>query len=77
MPGSIASIDSSSLASDDSSAYDSEEEWLAEQEFRESIEQLQQLVSLILLPYMGKWLGRRFSYWRKCSRASFLVFRRD
>lgn len=64
MPESVASIDSLSLASDDSS-YDTEEEILAEQEWNESVEQLQQLMSLVLLPYLGKWFGRKCSYWRK------------
>ena len=62
MPASVQSLDTISNPSDDS--YDSDEDdRLAEQEWRESIQQLQQLLSIVLLPYLGKWLGRRWSYW--------------
>ncbi|KAL4241673.1 hypothetical protein ABKN59_000861 [Abortiporus biennis] len=45
-------------------SYDSEEELrLAQEEWEESLEQLQQLVSIVLLPFLGKWLGRRWSHW--------------
>lgn len=36
---------------------------LAQQEWEESIHQLQQLFSIVLLPLLGKYLGRRWSYW--------------
>ncbi|KAF9462126.1 hypothetical protein BDZ94DRAFT_750164 [Collybia nuda] len=60
MPLSEASIDD--LSSNIS--YDSEEEYrLAQQEWEESLQQLQQLVSVVMLPFFGKWLGRRWSHW--------------
>ncbi|KAE9408207.1 hypothetical protein BT96DRAFT_808440 [Gymnopus androsaceus JB14] len=60
MPSSHASIDE--LSSE--SSYDSDEEYyLAQKEWEESIQQLEQIVSIVLLPYLGKWLGRRWSYW--------------
>ncbi|KZT05877.1 uncharacterized protein LAESUDRAFT_654781 [Laetiporus sulphureus 93-53] len=62
MPASVASLDSESVLSD--SRYDSdEEERLAEEEWRESLGQLQQLLSIVLLPIIGRWLGRKWSYW--------------
>jgi hypothetical protein len=62
MPRSEGSLDFSSTSSD--SSYDPEEEYrLAQQEWEESLEQLQQLVSIVLMPFVGKWLGRRWSYW--------------
>ncbi|PCH33853.1 hypothetical protein WOLCODRAFT_61832 [Wolfiporia cocos MD-104 SS10] len=62
MPGSVASLDTASLSSDGS--YDSdEEERIAEEEWRESIRQLQQLFTFILMPVLGRWLGRRWSKW--------------
>jgi len=61
MPGSIASLDSSSSSED---SYDHEEEArIAQQEWEESLQQFQRIVSAILLPYIGKYLGRNFSYW--------------
>ena len=59
MPQSVMSLDS--LSSDGS--YDSDDERLAQEEWEESLEQLAQLVSVVLLPFFGKWLGRRWSYW--------------
>ena len=53
MPMAVQSLDTISNPSDDS--YDSDEDdRLAEQEWRESIQQLQQLLSIVLLPYLGK-----------------------
>jgi len=50
---------------DSETSYDSEEEYrLAQQEWEESLKQLQQLVSLVALPMFGKFLGRQWSYWR-------------
>ncbi|TGZ84642.1 hypothetical protein EX30DRAFT_360661 [Ascodesmis nigricans] len=54
----LSSIDSSS-SSDDSDYDDSD----AEQEWRESLHQLELLVSLVLIPFFGKWVGRKCAYW--------------
>ncbi|KAF8739356.1 hypothetical protein AX14_009924 [Amanita brunnescens Koide BX004] len=59
MARSVDSLDSIS----DSSFDDDEEYRLAQQEWEESLMQLQQLCAAVLLPYFGKWLGRRWSYW--------------
>lgn len=61
-----SSIDTSSVTS-----YDSDEEYrLAQEEWEESLEQLKQLVSVVLLPFVGKWMGRRWSHWGLCHPAS-------
>src|SRR6267154_4135018 len=59
MPNSVVSIDSY-FSSDDS---DDEEYRLAQLEWEESLEQLAQIASVVLLPFLGRWLGRRWSYW--------------
>lgn len=60
MPSSVASLDSISSTS----SYDSDEEYrLAQEEWEESLQQLKQLVSVVLLPFVGKWMGRRWSHW--------------
>ena len=62
MPDSIDSLDSTTS----DYTYDDEEEEelrLAQQEWEESLEQLQQLVAVVLLPFLGKFLGRRWSHW--------------
>lgn len=62
MPGSVSSLDSLHSVSD--AGYDSDEEWLlAQQEWEESLAQLQQLVSIVLLPFLGRWMGRKWSFW--------------
>lgn len=44
---------------DDYSDFDAEAEW------EESKEQLTSLFSLVILPFVGKWLGKKFSFWGK------------
>lgn len=44
---------------DDYSDYDAEAEW------EESKEQLSSLFSLVVFPFVGKWLGKKFSFWGK------------
>ncbi|KAJ7071138.1 hypothetical protein C8F01DRAFT_975094 [Mycena amicta] len=49
---------------DSNTSYDEDEELrVAQQEWEESLHQLQQLFSIVLLPVFGKWLGRRWSQW--------------
>jgi len=69
MSGSVHSLDTSDSLSD--SSLDSDEDaLLAQQEWEESIEQLQKLFSLVLLPMAGKYFGRTFSYWGE-SRSTY------
>ncbi|EAU38368.1 conserved hypothetical protein [Aspergillus terreus NIH2624] len=35
----------------------------AEEEWRESIEQLELLLTMVLVPFIGKYLGRKCAYW--------------
>ncbi|KAL4870799.1 hypothetical protein BDV12DRAFT_165249 [Aspergillus spectabilis] len=35
----------------------------AEAEWQESIEQLELLLSMVIVPFLGKYLGRRCAYW--------------
>lgn len=63
--GPMPRSDISSLSDDSqstTSSYDEEEYLLAQKEWEESLEQLQQLVGIVLLPFIGKWLGRRWSH---------------
>ena len=38
-------------------SYDAEAEW------EESKEQLNALFSMVIFPFVGKWLGKKFSFW--------------
>jgi hypothetical protein len=62
MSGSVRSLDTSDSLSDSSLDLD-EDALLAQQEWEESVEQLQKLLSFVLLPMAGKYFGRTFSYW--------------
>ncbi|KDN53003.1 hypothetical protein K437DRAFT_260979 [Tilletiaria anomala UBC 951] len=51
--------DSSSISS-----YDSEEAArLAQQEWDETVRQFQTIVQIMVLPYIGKYFGRKWGYW--------------
>ena len=62
MSGSVHSLDTSDSLSDSSLDLD-EDALLAQKEWEESVEQLQKLLSFVLLPMAGKYFGRTFSYW--------------
>ncbi|EFE37819.1 conserved hypothetical protein [Trichophyton verrucosum HKI 0517] len=44
---------------------DSDEESDAEAEWRESLHQLEMLLTMVLVPFVGKFLGRKCAYWGK------------
>lgn len=55
---SLPSISSGVLDSDDEDDLsDAQREWEA------SLEQLQMLLTLVIVPFAGKFLGRKFAYW--------------
>lgn len=66
---SLPSISSSILGSDDSE-YDDDSD--AQKEWEQSLEQLQLLLSLVLIPFAGKFLGRKFAYWSKTNQIQIL-----
>lgn len=52
------------VSSPDESVYDSDDELRrAEEEWQESLEQLHLVISVVAMPFLGKWLGRRWSQW--------------
>lgn len=52
---SLPSISTSELYSDEDT--DAQEEW------ERSLEQVQILLTMVLVPWMGKYFGRKFAYW--------------
>ena len=64
-PESSSPISSSSairISPSSTASTTSEEDDLAEQEWQESLAQLALLFNLVLLPFAGKYFGRRFAY---------------
>lgn len=50
------------LSSEDS--FDSEDQSaLIQEEWEESMRQIEAVLSVIILPFFGKWWGRRFAFW--------------
>lgn len=41
----------------------------AQHEWEESLEQIQLLLTMVLVPFAGKYLGRKFAYWSRFSRS--------
>lgn len=59
-PSSDGDIEDNGSVSSDDSTYDEDD---AQQQWEESVEQLQKLFTLIILPLTGKFFGRRFAYY--------------
>ena len=55
----IDSLPSSPTVSSASSRDDSD----ADHEWRESLQQIELLLTLVAIPYLGKYFGRRCAYW--------------
>ncbi|OJJ48619.1 hypothetical protein ASPZODRAFT_140893 [Penicilliopsis zonata CBS 506.65] len=58
----IASLPSESTASSDLDSF-SDDYSDAEEEWRESIEQLELLLTMVIVPFIGKYMGRKCAYW--------------
>ena len=54
-----SSSGSSASEDDDHGESDAEREW------RESLQQLELLLTMVLVPYIGKYFGRKVAYWGK------------
>ncbi|RMZ84292.1 hypothetical protein DV738_g710, partial [Chaetothyriales sp. CBS 135597] len=57
LPSSPTTTSSSLTLSDLHSESDAEREW------KESLQQIELLLSLVIVPYLGKYFGRRFAFW--------------
>ncbi|KAK4981361.1 hypothetical protein LTR66_010057 [Elasticomyces elasticus] len=59
----VDSLPSSSVSSTSISPSEEEAYSDAEREWRESLQQLELLLTMVLVPYMGKYFGRKAAYW--------------
>ena len=57
--------DIDSLPSLSSSDITSEADSDAQREWEQSLEQLQLLLTMVIIPFTGKYFGRKFAYWGK------------
>jgi hypothetical protein len=58
---SLPSSATTSSTDDDEYVSDAEREW------RESLQQIELLLTMVVVPYFGKYFGRKFAYWGECS----------
>lgn len=54
---SLPSISSGVLSSSEADSAEAQREW------EESLEQVQLLLTMVVVPFAGKYLGRKFAYW--------------
>ncbi|PYI02070.1 hypothetical protein BO78DRAFT_464197 [Aspergillus sclerotiicarbonarius CBS 121057] len=59
----VASLPSESTSASDLDSLSDSDYSDAEEEWRESIEQLELLLTMVLVPFVGKFLGRKCAYW--------------
>ena len=57
------SLSSSSSASSEASFDEDEERALIQEEWEESLRQMEVVMSIIIMPFFGKWFGRQWAYW--------------
>jgi hypothetical protein len=42
-------------------------------EWEESLRQMEMILSIVIIPFFGKWWGRKWAYWGESALASRLV----
>jgi len=57
LPSPTTTATSSADAADDRDVSDADREW------RESLQQLELLLTMVLIPYVGKYFGRKLAFW--------------
>jgi len=63
----VNSLPSSIVSSD----LDSEEESDAQKEWEASLQQLELLLTMVVVPYLGKYFGRKCAFWSELRTDSF------
>lgn len=60
---SLPSSSSSTLSAEDGLEDIDEDEDDAEREWKESLQQLELLLTMVIVPYLGRYFGRKCAYW--------------
>lgn len=69
-PETISDLPSPSTASSDDDPLSPHDLSDAEREWREGLQQLELLLTMVLVPYIGKYFGRKAAYWGECRLTS-------
>lgn len=67
LPSSPTTSSSSALSDDGLEESDAEREW------KESLKQLELLLTVVVVPYLGKYFGRKCAYWGEYTRCSSIL----
>lgn len=59
----VASLPSESTSGSDVGSLSDDDYSDADEEWKESIQQLELLLTMVLVPFIGKYMGRRCAYW--------------
>lgn len=62
--------DIDSLPSSSTESFESDDDFDAQKEWEASLEQLQLLLTMIIVPFAGKYFGRKFAYWSRSQSSS-------
>lgn len=66
--------DVDSLPSTSTESFESDEDdYNAQKEWEQSLEQLQLLMTMILVPFVGKYFGRKFAYWSTLQPSNYPI----
>lgn len=66
----ITSSSLPSYPSSDASDYSDDQAALIQEEWDESMRQIEGVISLLILPFFGKWYGRKVAFWGELQQRS-------
>lgn len=69
-PSSFGTADSDIDSGSDSADTDAELDAMVQEEWEESLRQMEVVISIIVIPYFGKWFGRQWAFWGTSSSSS-------
>nr|XP_019047063.1 hypothetical protein I302_03670 [Kwoniella bestiolae CBS 10118]OCF25993.1 hypothetical protein I302_03670 [Kwoniella bestiolae CBS 10118] len=79
LPSYPSSLESNSDSDSDASSQadtEAELEAMIQEEWEESLRQLEVVLSIVVMPTIGKWFGRMWSYWGDLGKVSAFGFSR-
>lgn len=72
-PSSFGTADSDVDSGSDSGDTDAELDAIVQEEWEESLRQMEVVISIIVIPYFGKWFGRQWAFWGTSRRQQCMI----
>ncbi|GFZ47841.1 hypothetical protein JCM24511_05588 [Saitozyma sp. JCM 24511] len=63
---------SSSVSYPSDTSSEDDEAAMIQEEWEESLRQMEVVLSIIIMPFFGKWYGRRWAYWVHSAQSSMM-----